>query len=317
MSEKDYEKQALVQIMHLFAPLDRSTKDRILEDLQKMRDRNESVGCLPKVYITGIASGLATELDVLRAENKELKAQLKDHGITVDPGGQDDIFSKSNRGDKLKRISSFHALPEIKTPNLMSQTPSNAPGPDLSSLDTKDPSTQSQEVISGQTVTIEVVKHLQQGTGLLKKMRWSAPKIRVFKLSKDMQYLERESLNFLSFEPTRIHLNHITAMESDTRSTVAPDLREAGFCILYDPSGKGSKKNSRFFDVIAPTAADYLLWTRGLQLVLETRAGSKATGSALKAELLSLTIEIPVTMINHWYVQHFPNGCMDDGDDAL
>uniref|UniRef100_A0A7S2U0Y0 PH domain-containing protein n=1 Tax=Lotharella oceanica TaxID=641309 RepID=A0A7S2U0Y0_9EUKA len=166
-----------------------------------------------------------------------------------------------------------------------------------------------------QTVTIQILKHLQQGTGLLKRMRWSGPKVRVFRLSRDMEYLERESLNFLSFEPTRIPLDHIKAMENTTASTADPELAAAGFCLYYDPNGRGRK--TAFFDCIAPTGADYILWTKGLRLLLETRAKSKSEGQKLKRELLELTLDIPITTINHWFVQHFPNGCMDDGDDKL
>mmetsp|Transcript_9923 Transcript_9923/g.18079 ORF Transcript_9923/g.18079 Transcript_9923/m.18079 type:complete len:327 (-) Transcript_9923:128-1108(-) len=325
---EEYEKTVSVQIMHLFAPLKRSTKDSVIEDLSKMRERGESVGCLPTVYLTELPTEISLQIQALKNENKALRAQLLSKGInpTVEetqlPKNINNIANTAQqnhaqhqdpdkRGYKLKKISSFRNLMEIKTPHLGASAP---PRRDLPPLDAKGlPQTVHRP--PKQTVEIEVVKHLQQGTGLLKKMKWSGPKVRVFKVSRDMMQLERESLNLVSFEPTQIHLRYITAMENRTESTTDPKLAEAGFCIYYDTTGR--RQRNRWFDVVAPTAADYILWTKGLQLVLETLAKSENTGARLQAELKNLTIEIPVTMINHWYVQHFPEGCMDDGEESL
>eukprot|EP00466_Bigelowiella_natans_P001537 jgi/Bigna1/89667/estExt_fgenesh1_pg.C_530065 len=318
------------QIMHLFAPLKKNTKDDIIDDLKKMRDRDESIGCLPTVYITaGIAPELSAELKRLRAENSALRDQLKGHGfLPVVSEDRHKVLTfegkegRTSKGSKLKKISSFHKLPEIKTPMLAAQTTQKIPPLDWKTMDSDFPSDS-----SGQTVEIEIVKHLQQGTGLLKKMRWSAPKIRVFRLSKNMQYLQRESLNFLSFAPTRIHLNHITAMEHRTSSTTDPELAEAGFCIFYDLTNQSKVAWKSYMTVVFGyvVICDNILYiavvggkeVAGLQLVLEHRAKSTSTGAKLKAELLELTLKIPVTSINHWYVHHFPNGCMTDGEESL
>mmetsp|Transcript_5104 Transcript_5104/g.10123 ORF Transcript_5104/g.10123 Transcript_5104/m.10123 type:complete len:94 (+) Transcript_5104:39-320(+) len=78
---EEYEQNVRTRIMHLFAPLGRPTKDSVLEDLSKMRERDDTVGCLPTVYLTGTPE-IAAELRSLREENKQLRQQIHDAGLT-------------------------------------------------------------------------------------------------------------------------------------------------------------------------------------------------------------------------------------------
>jgi len=119
--------------------------------------------------------------------------------------------------------------------------------------------------------TIDAMDWMKKGSAMLKYGRFGYPHFRHFELSRDGQFIQWYSSG-KKMDKSRIDLRSVSKLQrgqltATFKKHLQPRLASCSFSLLYtEKADKGGKQKS--LDVITKNKNAYVLWTKGLELII-------------------------------------------------
>ena len=129
--------------------------------------------------------------------------------------------------------------------------------------------TQNVESKQKEMETVDAMEFMKKGSAMLKYGRFGSPHFRHFELSHDGQHLMWYS-NTKKLDKSRIDLKTVNKLQKGQltatfKKHLRPRLAPCSFSLIY----RERPKTSKTLDVIAKNRSAYLLWTQGLQEIID------------------------------------------------